>query len=141
MREIVVGVDGSQASVAAARLAGRLASESGAHLTVAHVGKVPPGRVGSPLLTPGQLAGYLERVEAQARSQVEEALGPLGVSWSWRVVHGGDPAEAIERVAAAADADMVVVGCRGESTVGRVLLGSVSTRLAHHADRPVLVVR
>jgi nucleotide-binding universal stress UspA family protein len=57
------------------------------------------------------------------------------------VVHGGDPAEEIERVAAAADADMVVVGCRGESTVGRVLLGSVSTRLAHHADRPVLVVR
>jgi nucleotide-binding universal stress UspA family protein len=64
----------------------------------------------------------------------------MGLSWSWRVVDGGDPAEELERVAAAAGADMVV-GCRGQSAVGRVLLGSVSTRLAHHADRPVLVAR
>jgi nucleotide-binding universal stress UspA family protein len=140
VREIVVGVDGSPASLAATVLAGRLASESGAHLTVVHVRKVPPGREG-PLLTPGQLAAYLERVEAQARSQVEAALEPMGLSWSWRVVPGGDPAEELERVAAAAGADMVVVGCRGQSAVGRVLLGSVSTRLAHHADRPVLVAR
>lgn len=57
------------------------------------------------------------------------------------VVPGGDPAEELERVAAAAGADMVVVGCRGQSAAWRVLLGSVSTRLAHHADRPFLVVR
>jgi nucleotide-binding universal stress UspA family protein len=141
VREIVVGVDGSQASVAAAALAGRLASESGAHLMVVHVRTVPPGRLGPPLLTPGQLSAHFERVEAQARSQVEAALGPVDVSWSWRVVDGGDPAEELERVAAAVGADMVVVGCRGQSAVGRVLLGSVSTRLAHHADRPVLVAR
>ena len=37
-------------------------------------------------------------------------------------------------------AQMVVVGCRGHATVGRVLLGSVSTGLIHHARCPVAVV-
>ena len=37
-------------------------------------------------------------------------------------------------------AQMVVVGCRGHATVGRILLGSVSTGLIHHARCPVAVV-
>jgi hypothetical protein len=37
------------------------------------------------------------------------------------------------------EAQMVVVGCRGEGAVGRALLGSVSTGLIHHAYCPVAV--
>jgi len=40
-----------------------------------------------------------------------------------------------------AGADQVVVGDRGQSPVGRSLMGSVSSYVAHHSDVPVTVVR
>jgi nucleotide-binding universal stress UspA family protein len=39
------------------------------------------------------------------------------------------------------DARAIVVGSRGQGGLTDVLLGSVTGRVVHHADRPVLVVR
>lgn len=44
-------------------------------------------------------------------------------------------------VDAAKEADMVVVGTRGHGAVKRLLLGSVSTGVLHHARCPVAVIR
>lgn len=46
-----------------------------------------------------------------------------------------------ERLAScAADADLLVVGARGRGAIGSALLGSVSTWLLHHVDRPMAVI-
>lgn len=50
-----------------------------------------------------------------------------------------DPAH--ELVAAAADADLLVVGIRRRSPVGKLLLGSTAQRVLLEADCPVLAVK
>lgn len=52
----------------------------------------------------------------------------------------GDVANTVLVVAAAVDADLVVVGTRGLGGVRSFLLGSVSHALVQHADRAVMVV-
>jgi len=47
----------------------------------------------------------------------------------------------IERIATEGGYDMVVVGSRGLGAIKGALLGSVSSAVVHHADRPVLVAR
>jgi nucleotide-binding universal stress UspA family protein len=53
---------------------------------------------------------------------------------------GDDIAGDILAVAAAIDADVIVLGTRGLNAVKSLMLGSVSQRVVHHADRAVLVV-
>jgi nucleotide-binding universal stress UspA family protein len=53
----------------------------------------------------------------------------------------GDPAEVIIDVAQEEGADLIVVGARGLSALQRFLLGSVSSKLSHHAPTSVMVVR
>ena len=51
----------------------------------------------------------------------------------------GDPADALIRVAADADADLIVVGNRGMAGARRVL-GSVPNKVSHHCSSSVLIV-
>lgn len=57
-----------------------------------------------------------------------------------RRVESGDPGPALIRVGDDLDVDVIVVGSRGRGAVKRALLGSVSTSVATHAGRPVLVI-
>jgi nucleotide-binding universal stress UspA family protein len=51
----------------------------------------------------------------------------------------GDVAE--ELVRASQDAEMLVVGSRGGGGFARLLMGSVSSQVVHHASCPVVVIR
>lgn len=53
----------------------------------------------------------------------------------------GKPADEILKVAKRHKADMIVTGAKGLGAIGRVLLGSVSTRVVQHSSCSVLVVR
>ena len=53
----------------------------------------------------------------------------------------GKPAKAIMQVASKQHADLIVMGAKGLGGIARILLGSVSTRVAEYATCSVLVVR
>lgn len=71
------------------------------------------------------------------------ALKDAGVSARGEVIAGisGHTAKAISEVAREAGADLIVVGSRGLTDFGSMMLGSVTHRLLHIGTTPVLVVR
>lgn len=59
----------------------------------------------------------------------------------YTVIEGGDPASTIIDVASRENCDMIVMCTHGMGTVKRFFLGSVTNKVVHHAEVPVLVVR
>jgi nucleotide-binding universal stress UspA family protein len=104
-------------------------------VTVVYVRHIPAGYSGRPLVGPAELERYHRTVERR----VVRALTPLTVPWDLEVGRG-DPAREVRRVACERGADLIVVGTRRQGPLARLLAGSVSSRVVHHADRPVLVV-
>ena len=57
------------------------------------------------------------------------------------VVVKGHPAQEVIALAEKINADLIAIGSRGRGAAARVLLGSVSDRVVHISDKPVLVIR
>ena len=130
---IACGVDGSDASVATATLAGLIASATGAELHLLHVVPVFRGRdaewtLGADEPTPPELEASVLAVTA------------LGVT-PVRDMAMGRPEHALVAAAGRDGTDLLVVGHRGLRGMTRVLLGSVSQHVAEHAPCSVLVAR
>ena len=79
--------------------------------------------------------------EAEARQHVEARLMASGLAFEVRGVRGDDAAEDIVATAAATRADLVVIGLRRRSPVGKLLLGSHAQRILLEAQCPVLAVK
>lgn len=94
-----------------------------------------PPRAG-PIFTPDE-----DKRHASIRNQAKE-LSDQGIETSVEMtaISVGGPAHSIAEIANEAGADVIVVGTRGHSTVSGLLLGGVTQRLLHIADRPVLAV-
>ena len=63
------------------------------------------------------------------------------VDWTLQVITGEDAAEAVLDLVTGTDAELLVVGARRRSRVGKLLMGSVTQSIILDADIPVLVVK
>jgi nucleotide-binding universal stress UspA family protein len=144
MPGIVVGVDGSDHSHRALIWAIRQAAQQHVPLTVVAVRPDPVRPV------TGVYWGVHaypedthnpEVVRKAIQAIVEQAGNEIGETAPQTIVNvvTGDPAE--ELVKASRDADMIVVGSRGSGGFASLLMGSVSSKVAHHAACPVVVIR
>jgi len=69
-------------------------------------------------------------------------LAATGVPWSLhQPVRGREASEEIVLAAHEARADLIVIGLRHRSPVGKLLLGSVSQQLLLECPKPVLAVK
>ncbi|MFZ5469848.1 MAG: universal stress protein [Myxococcota bacterium] len=141
MRHLLVGIDGSQSARKAALYAHDLAQQIGARVTLLFV--LDPPRVFpiGPLDSVAIAAHPPPPEEMQRVTQLldEVAKDLPRAQLEKRVVVGAPAATLLEQARELA-ADTIVVGARGLGPGGRWLLGSVSDRVVHHADRPVIVV-
>jgi nucleotide-binding universal stress UspA family protein len=141
MPGIIVGVDGSGHSRRALEWAVSEAAARHAPLTVLTVLQAVAGYWGEPVPYPGN-PELTEQALKEVQKEADDVLDELGAvspppSVTVRAVTG--PA-AEELLMAAEHADLLVVGARGAGGFKRLLLGSVSTHVTHHAHCPVVVV-
>jgi nucleotide-binding universal stress UspA family protein len=137
-RLILVATDTSATSASAERAGIELAARVGAGLILLSV--IDPSR----LRLPGGL--FHTRVD-QVRSDRQSSLarivvearkhGVAALSLIWE----GDPGAAVIEAAESENADLIVVGSHARGAVGRLLLGSVSSYIVGHSERPVVVIR
>lgn len=74
-------------------------------------------------------------------SDVEDHLRASGVAFELRRPVGVDTAEELLNAMDSPDAELLVIGIRHRSPVGKLLLGSVSQRLLLECLKPVLAVK
>ena len=137
---VVVGVDGSDTSKSAVRVAAELATERGLNLKIIHALDFAPYGFGGPYMDSG---GVYEWVEASGKAILAEAqeqafaVNPIidvhtelsiGSSAQWLV----DLSE---------NARIVVVGASGSGAAATALLGNTAINVTSHAHCPVVVVR
>jgi len=140
MPGIIVGIDGSVHSRRALEWAVSEAALRHAPLTVLTVNQAVAGYWG-PVVYPSD-QDLTRQIRETAQEETDSVLEKAGEesrppSVTVRAVTGL-PAE--ELLSAAAGADMLVVGSRGAGGFKRLLLGSVSTQVTHHAPCPVVVI-
>lgn len=137
-RKLLVAVDGSDISLAAAAAAGQLAASSGGEITLCAAVPPAPVFVDAAALT---LVDYDRRAEEEAVRILAEARRalPPGVPAEERVLHGQPAAAIVDE--ARRGYDLVVVGSHGRTGIRRFLLGSVANQVVTHAPVPVLVHR
>jgi len=136
---ILLAVDGSEHALHAAKMAGDLARTLNSEKLRIVVAFNPiPSYLGEPNR---QTAIDARLQEANQILQTSlEAVGKIPGEIHTELIEGS-PAEAIIDVAKTRQSEVIVIGSRGMSTLGGLLLGSTGQKVVSHAPCPVLIVR
>lgn len=138
---MLLATDGSADAALAGRAAADISGATGSELHVVHARMKPqPGTYRFMLVEEylGRERVLGEQVLDGQTGEVEEAGGKVAES---HLRFGERPADEILAAAAELGAGLILLGSRGLGAVKRLVLGSVSEEVVHHARCPVLVLR
>lgn len=146
-RNILVPLDGSSFGEQALPLALDVARKSGAALRLTHV--MPPAAsiYAEPMLTleDFQEARFAERERSRWQGYLDGTAARVGKAAPGVAVvpsvQTGEPAEMLQKDAAVAGADLVVMTTHARGALGRAWLGSVADELLRHLTVPLLLAR
>jgi len=142
MDTILFATDGSPSAKAAAQEALELAKATGWGLRVITVWRTPVlnGYGFAPVPYMPELADIEREHAEKVAEDAVDAARAAGVEATWEV-RQGDASDAICAAADALAARAIVMGAHGWGALQRLVFGSVSTSVLHHAHQPVLIVR
>ena len=136
MKHVLVGVDGSAESRAAAKKGAEIAA--GAKEMLRLVCVVPPIEAYTNVVSsPAELKAQ-HAVAAQIVNEVARDIDGVQVETQ---VSEGVPSKVLAELASQPEVDIVVVGHRGRGKIERLLIGSVADKLVQISPKPVLIVR
>jgi nucleotide-binding universal stress UspA family protein len=152
MVKVLMAVDGSEHDATTAAFLGKLFKGArDVQVVVLHVAHLqfptPPAmEMGFVPVIPS--AEEMERWETQIREgaqeilvKAEETVRQAGLANTTSQVAWGPAPDTILDIAGKEGVDMIALGSRGAGQVAGIFLGSVSDRVAHRANIPVLIVR
>src|SRR5215211_1099182 len=131
--KILLATDGSEDAKLAAQVAADLSGKTGAELHVIHAWQYVPHPVFD--------SEHFEDEASRLLKEQTELVASAGGTVTETHLTMASPVDAILDLSEEIGADLVVVGSQGHGPVERLLLGSVSEGVVHHASRPVLVLR
>lgn len=145
-KSIVVGVDGSEASDRALRVACGMAKESGSNLQIVHTPRDETVVYAADAISGfyvGPNAAQQELLREAAEKLTERSLAIAaeeGVSTVEAHIGHGDPAQDVLDRADQASADLIVTGRRGLGNFSALVLGSTSHQISKYAKCACLTV-
>ncbi|TCS72377.1 nucleotide-binding universal stress UspA family protein [Sulfuritortus calidifontis] len=139
--KLLLPVDGSEGSARAARhVAGLARMVPGLEVHLLNV--QPPGDdwMTRRAFKPEELARMEQEWAEAAIEPARAILKAAGVTFSEHFAQG-EIAPTIARLAKELGCDQIVMGSRGQSALGGLLMGSVATKVLHLAEMPVTLVK
>jgi len=137
---IIVPVDGSEESKKAAKKALYIAKHINSDVVALYVMDTPllaRYTYGDDILTP-DIHALLKKEGDLVLAEVERMGKRAGVRVIRKMVEG-IPDEEIIKIAR--KKDLIVMGSKGKTALDRILVGSVSEKVIHHAPCAVMIVR
>ena len=137
--KILVAVDGSQPSQKVVQLlidhCGWYRENPEVELVTVHL---PVPKVAN--VNKAQLERYYQEEGAGMLAAAKKKLDAAGIAYQAHVLVG-PVAEAIVKHAKDKRCDLIYIGTRGMSALGKALIGSIATKVLHISDTPVLLVK
>jgi nucleotide-binding universal stress UspA family protein len=145
--KVLIATDGSEIATHSAERAGALLAEPDAVTVLAVVTEIPgddAGGIEGPTESPEEAERILQGEQREAAAAIDAVVAVLPESWRPKVVRrveAGDAGAMIVWVAEHEESGLIVIGSHGHGVLKRLVLGSVSKHVTHHAPCPVLLVR
>jgi len=138
---IMLPIDFSEHCDRTAHYAAWFARMSGAPVHVVHVIANPV----DPIYEPGEVVNWdlVPHAETKARALLEATAQrclPAECAREYHV-YDGDPYTKLMAAVESIQPDLIVMSSHGRSSIGHLLIGSVTEKIVRHAPCPVFVVR
>lgn len=94
------------------------------------------------IISPDYTKEFVDQLESGAQASMREFIPKYfsGLKVTGKVIQG-DPAEEIMAEADAENVDVIIMASHGRRGLDRLLLGSVTQKVARHATQPLLTIR
>lgn len=135
MNRILVGFDGSEGSKQALNRSISLIDENGELLLLAVIPS-PSDKT----FVDNEMYKIMKKKAKNMIDEIIHDIGHQGFSITG-IIEEGDPSVRIIDTSNRLNVDLIVLGSKGTSKIGRYLIGSVANKVVQYAHKPVMVVR